>query len=152
MERRIYAVSVEITGAKYADIILAARATCPYFLLVARKELGIDKSAEATLSALRPHLVDLSAVKEWPGTTLLDGCADRYLFHLNQSTTALLLSSATGLFDWVQPRLPEDLCFLRESKQPWLVTISHEHDAYFEVSPDEAATLNQQLPWLQLTE
>jgi hypothetical protein len=62
------------------------------------------------------------------------------------------LSRATeGLFDWVQPTLPEDLHILRTGGNPWLVTISRKEDGYFELSKEEKRLLVEEVPSLALS-
>jgi len=58
----------------------------------------------------------------------------------------MLKTEAHGLYDWVQPNRPEDLCFLRSDETPWLATIAHEKDAYFELSGEEKQRLTKALP------
>ena len=42
--------------------------------------------------------------------------------------------------------MPEDLCLLRRGGEPWLVTISYEHDSYVLVSQEELEWLRKELP------
>jgi len=64
----------------------------------------------------------------------------------------VLTKSASGLYDWVQPSLPEDLCLLRPDETPWLVTISHERDAYLVLDAKEHVELVREIPELTLKE
>jgi hypothetical protein len=57
-----------------------------------------------------------------------------------------LALAADGLFDWVEPRLPEDPCLLREDGTAWLTTIAHERDAYFTLTPEERDQLLREVP------
>ena len=63
----------------------------------------------------------------------------------------ILVKAADGLFDWLEPRLPEDLCLLRSDGSPWLVTITHERDAYFVMSREEGLLLTSHIPSLRIS-
>ncbi|MBU6429644.1 MAG: hypothetical protein KGR26_11570, partial [Cyanobacteria bacterium REEB65] len=69
-------------------------------------------------------------------------------YELSEVTVAILGAAVDGLYEWCQPRRPEDLVFWRRSNGPWLVTIAHERDAYFETTPEELKELLRQLPAL----
>src|SRR5207237_8929750 len=64
----------------------------------------------------------------------------------------VLTSACAGLYDWVEPRLPEDPCLLRADGILWLVTIAHERDAYMRLSETERAIVRQTLRDLVLSE
>lgn len=56
----------------------------------------------------------------------------------------------TGLYSWISPALPEDLSFYTAAGDKWMMSISHEEEAYFNpsiVSPDE---LTQNIPCLNI--
>ncbi|MCL6592265.1 MAG: hypothetical protein K6U80_20260 [Firmicutes bacterium] len=48
--------------------------------------------------------------------------------------------------DWKQPKLPEDLCLLRDNGTPWLISIAHENDMYLEISIEEKEALINNIP------
>ena len=54
--------------------------------------------------------------------------------------------SAKGFYEWRQPALPEDLCLLRDTREPSLVTIAHEEDGYLDLTDSEFAILQSALP------
>lgn len=58
-------------------------------------------------------------------------------------------SIATRLFEWADPRLPEDPCFLREDGAALLVTLSGARDAYLLLRDDEErSVLEREYPRL----
>ncbi len=106
------------------------------------------ESATKVLSELEPCLLQERTVSEWPGTKLLSGTAMLREYTLSQATVTILGRAAQGLYDWCQPSRPEDLVLWRASNVPWLVTIAHERDAYFEVAPAEREALLRAMPSL----
>ena len=87
---------------------------------------------------------------ECPGTKLHGRKGVVYGFVLVSASLELLKSAANGLFEWLQPRLPDDLCFLNVEKKPWLTTISHERDAYLSVTEDQLEIILAAVPNLKV--
>ena len=69
---------------------------------------------------------------------------------LSPGTASILAEVADGLFSWIQPNLPEDLCLFRKEGEPWLVSIAHEKDAYMVLPPEESAALTESIPTVSL--
>jgi hypothetical protein len=69
-------------------------------------------------------------------------------YRLDEASVPLLADAADGLFDWVQPALPEDLCLLRLDGTPWLVNIAHEEEAWLMLPDEEYQQLVGKLPQL----
>jgi hypothetical protein len=67
-------------------------------------------------------------------------------YQLTSEVVAALTTAATGLYDWQQPELPEDLCLLRDEDDPWLVSIAHEGDAFVSVDEVELEELRRRVP------
>jgi len=114
--------------------------------IVLRKGVGLAPGGDALLARLQPHLVAQTESSSWPGTTLLDGVATVFHFGPIEAVLETLLGAAGGLYDWQQPRLPEDLAFLRSDGTAILTSISHERDGYLEITPDEYANLIASVP------
>jgi len=91
------------------------------------------------LQALSPHLLGVEQARVWPGTELSDSLATRHLFHLDERSLGILGDSAAGLFEWVNPGLPEDLHFLRLDGSTVLGSVAQEEDAWLELSDEELA-------------
>jgi hypothetical protein len=92
------------------------------------------------------------AQSEWPGTKLLDSTALVYYFDLNKDSAEHLSKASTDLYSWLLPNLPEDLCLIKDDGNPWLVTISHEKDAYLLLSEEEKNDLLLEIPELVVKE
>ncbi len=74
------------------------------------------------------------------------GTEDRYLFRLDDASLDVLMSSAESLFDWVWPRLPEDLHFLRADGSTVLGTVAQADDAWLELTAVEYGAIAGRLP------
>jgi hypothetical protein len=149
--RRVFNFINEPRGDVLRRLMGAVAALSTSSILVIRDELGLSDTAMSLLSALEPHLVERQRSSSWPGTSLLDEKATVIRF-LHSAVLDQLLSAAEGLYEWQQPSLPEDLAFLRDDGTALLASISHEQDAFLEVSDDEYQALVQQVPELsQLT-
>lgn len=140
-----YSLIGDIRDQEYERLLEVALASCPYALFVVRSRPPLDANGESALSELEATLVDTFQAREWPGTHLLVEQAKVYLADL-ASASGILSRVARGLYDWVQPSLPEDLSLLRGTREPYLVTIAHEGDAYFELTSTELETLQRELP------
>jgi hypothetical protein len=115
---------------------------------VQRKGCGFDPEAEAILVDLSPALRQEREVSEWPGTRLLMGTALLREYELTERTRDALSRAVRGLYGWCQPARPEDLILWRADGEPWLVSIAHERDGYFWLTPSEALDLVSRLPAL----
>lgn len=147
-QRHSVTLAHEPRGDLYRALLVEALRLCNRFSVVQRSECILDESAKAVLAELSPHLREERSASEWPGTKLLIGAALLREYELSEATVAILGRVAAGLYDWCQPRRPEDLTFWRASREPWLVTIAHERDAYFEVTPAEWEGLLRRVPAL----
>jgi hypothetical protein len=150
MMREVYDISKEPSAESYREVIMSAAEYCAAFTLVVRSSVGVDESATNLLSRLGTFLISESEESKWPGTHLLEGNAMVYKFVVCQEALDLLISASGNLFGWLQPSLPEDLCFLRPDESPWLVTIAHEKDGYFLLAEDEVEKLRKTVPDLRL--
>ena len=122
----------------YQRLLGHAVAFCGTALLVVRDSLQLEPSARLVFQKLAKFLRSAQKRAEWPGTKLLHGTAATvYEYEYNEALAHLLQSMAHGLYEWRQPRFPEDLCLLRPDRNPWLVSISHERDGYLELQPGE---------------
>lgn len=150
-ERSVYDLLKEPTGDVYHRLLGISTDYCNTFLFVLRHTIGVNESALAVMERLDPFLISRAESAEWPGTRLLDHTATVLRFELSSGTKHVLGEATHSLFSWSQPELPEDLCFIRFDGKPWLVTIAHEKDAYFVLTPEEKTTLEAKIPDLVLS-
>lgn len=130
----------------YKKVLEMGLRQCTQAIFIARKNYKLDESALALIKEINPYLIHKTENSKWPGTTLLKGTAVVYYFRYIETVCQLLNSKANTFFDWVHPKLPEDLCLIRENGAPWFVTISHETDCYFDINENEAILIENDIP------
>lgn len=149
MSRATYDLLDEPTGQTYSRLLQTAGQVCSEFHLVLKPSpasLGVD----SVLARLRPYLLRQVEASEWPGNQAVGWTAQIYRYRLTLESREVLEHSAPGLYAWVQRSLPEDPAFFRADGSLWLATITHERDAFFELSPDEHRSLRHALPEIRL--
>ena len=146
MEYNIYNFTKKPEQDIYHDILYIAQKLCSFFVLVIRKDIGCGEKICELQNTLKPFLIRSYESKEWPGTILLDDCACVYEYKLCDDTAIILRNNAKSLFEWQQPEFPEDLCFMRKAGKPWLISISHENDAYVQMTKKEYQYIAEHAP------
>ncbi len=144
-----YTFIVEPTDNLYSQLLEIAQSKCKYALLVIRHTLPMDRTARLALEQLTPFLISKTESNEWPGTILTNSTALIYKYNLETESIKVLRKLSTRLYDWKQPNLPEDLCFLKEDDSAWLATTSHEADSYLFLTDQEYFQLLEQFPTLR---
>lgn len=152
-EPSVFDILAEPRGAAYRALIRWCASRSSTALLVVRDGDALRATAANMLNRLAPALRNAETTQEWPGTVLLspNDFAAVYRYNLNPPMLDVLTSAVDGLYEWTEPRQPEDLCFLREDGTAILTTIAHERDAYLSLTPDEARALRQAVPELKLS-
>jgi hypothetical protein len=152
MARGFFSLRTEPRGHLYRLILqLAAEETTTAYLVV-KPTISLGARGEAALKELGVHEKGRRMVSEWPGTRLVrGGTAELIEYRVSPPLLSQLASLADGLYEWLQPELPEDLGFLRADGSTWLASIAHEHDGYFELSEREHVDLTQRAPELGAT-
>ena len=147
MKKNIYNILREPTGSKYSNLLDYALKECRFFLLVTdRDNKQLNPSGKAVLNELAPFLYRMEMKSEWPGTVLYGDTVPIYIYYYVKESVSILKKSATRLYQWQRSDLPDDLCLLRPDESPWLVTIAHENDSYFELSENEIRHLLKAIP------
>jgi hypothetical protein len=146
MTRRSVSFLEEPTGRLYNSLIQYAQQRCPTALLVVRHSLPLSEKGESVLKRLDVFLKDKVTSSEWPGTKLIGRTADVYHFAFGSECAAALRQITHALYNWKQPGLPEDLCFLRDDGEPLLVSIAHEREGYLLLSEHELECLPDTFP------
>lgn len=135
----------------YGPLLKAALSEgLPTLLLVVREEHDLTPQGRAVLAELEPHVTDVQKATEWPGTTLVGHAATVRRIEYGADVEKTMRHAARSLFDWMEPELPEDPCFLREDGSPWLTTISHEGAAWLTLSARERDRVGRHLPLVDL--
>ncbi|MEK4104972.1 hypothetical protein NST28_12905 [Paenibacillus sp. FSL R10-2791] len=118
----------EPTGQTYKTLVQVAMEVCDEFILVKRDQMELEPEGVELLEQLQPFLKKVIKDDYWPGTRLMGHYADVYFFNCSPEAVDILLSYSTSLYSWVQTRLPDDLCFLKQG-QPWLINTAHERES-----------------------
>lgn len=148
--RKEYTILSEPTGEEYRSLLRALFPFSRQVLLVVRSTAPLSEFGRQILKELEKDLVLQEKRCEWPGTRLLGHTATVYIFALTSHCLDVLVCRADRLYQWQQPTLPEDLCFLRNEMDPVLTTIAHERDAWLTVSEEEKDKLLSAVPSLKL--
>ncbi|MEV0794081.1 hypothetical protein [Kribbella sp. NPDC050459] len=107
----------------------------------------MDEPGRQVLRRLGEHLLEADEVHAWPGSLIVGtSTQDRYLFRLDEESLGVLTTAASSLFDWVWPRLPEDLHLLRADRSTVLGTVAQEDDAWLELTAAEYDAVVGRLP------
>lgn len=112
-------------GNTYKSLISLAMNTCDEFILVKRDQVPLYEKGYDFLHKLKPYLKEIKKQERWPGTQLLGHYADVYYYECHEQCVDILTEHTENLYSWLQPYLPEDLCFFK-GRQEWLGTVSHE--------------------------
>ncbi len=125
----------------------AAVHACRFFSLVVRER---ERSGEAleVLGRLREYLIDEQQKSEWPGTVLFGSTASVFTYRLDGGSANVLLGLSSSFSGWLEPRLPEDVSFLRADASVWLGSVAHEKDVFLQLSDEEFSVLSDRVPEL----
>lgn len=149
-----WTINVEPRGDTYYELL---RTACSRGALGGFVVQGGQKNASFFdfMREFEPYIISAEETNEWPGT--IQGYGDMgssrdhpkfYKFSLKENILSLLTTHASGLYDWISPCLPEDLCFFDNRGQVWMTTISHERDAYLTLSQSELNEILKKVPKL----
>lgn len=86
-------------------------------------ELSIN--GQNLLKKLHFCLIDCKKQNSWPGTQT-EGDSFVYYYKLNNDSAEIIKKHSEGLYSWIQPNLPEDLCFFKHGRQEWIINVAHE--------------------------
>lgn len=150
MERNVYDLKSDPFHDLYRGLVDFALQTCPLGLLVLRPDTELTEEGLSFLASLRPFVESEERSDRWPGTELLWDEATLFYFRLEPGSARLLKAATDHLYGWCHPELPEDLCFLRADREPWLGTIAHEEDGFFQLTEWEMRQLRHALPGLRI--
>jgi hypothetical protein len=149
IEMECYVFTSEPVGSSYFQLLDYCCSVAAEVILVVRDpDMDPGDPIKRELAGLSQYLLGCDRAKEWPGTVLLSDEATVYRYRVSDDLCAHLKKQKTGLFQWIHPEAPEDLCFMRENGNAILVTISHERDAYLLLTADELHVIQSQFSML----
>jgi len=141
MKRSIFTFMDEPRGQLLQRLLAYAATQSNRVGVVVCEQLPREASLEAALRELEPFLMHDEVTREWPGTQLLGHDARVFHYRVEAALIEVLSELSDSLYAWRQPELPEDPFLLRPDGSALLTTISHEEDAYLELSRDELSAL-----------
>ena len=103
-------------------------------------------NGQMVLDRLDPYLSEKKMQSQWPGTILLDSKELVFKYAICREFIDEIKKASMGVYSWIQPDLPEDLCLMRADKTPWFYSVAHETESYLELSDDEFALLKTSIP------
>ncbi len=112
------------------------------FQFIIRPDVELSSYGKDLIKRLKPFELEIKRVTAWPGTELIEGVADLYVYSAFEESQKVILEFSKRLTDWSLPMLPEDLCFLRQDASPILTSISHEKDFFLTLSKNEKAEID----------
>jgi hypothetical protein len=134
----------------YQQLLAKCHAYSATVMLVVRDLDYLSPVACGLLERIHDWNIGKDKRSDWPGTIIKNFLATIYTYRCDPGLLTELQTVATRLYQWVQPELPEDLCFLRPDGSPILVSIAHERDAYLVLSQQEVNDLLVAVPALAL--
>ncbi|MCW2753492.1 MAG: hypothetical protein JWQ32_903 [Marmoricola sp.] len=147
-KRSIWNITGRPSGDAYEALLrgVAERST-KFAFLVRSPSVKLSERAVVVMDELTPYLVGSEETQEWPGTQLVGSrMSTRYTFLLTTESLEVLIAAALGLFEWVNPTLPEDLHFLRADGSTVLGNVAQEDDAWLELEESETVGIVDALP------
>lgn len=149
MKRKRYTLAKNLNGDDYQSLLDYCTEKGMFFQFVIHSACTLLPRGQELLSKLMPFQVEKTVTSEWPGTKLHGGAVTLWRYSLSRQSMEVVTEETDSVYGWAHPELPEDLSLLREDKSVWLATISHEKDAYFELSALELQDLLNRLPQLR---
>ncbi|MDF9843596.1 MULTISPECIES: leucine-rich repeat domain-containing protein [unclassified Paenibacillus] len=156
-------------GEAYRQVIDLGIQNAEWFVLGEKfsTEPGVDTSAREryapVLNHLKPYLVktiviqdkdtkeimkELGELKNTYDSHAFYGSGTYYFYRCCEESGNVLKQAANRLADWMYPKLPEDLCFLKKEGGDYLYSVVHERIYGMEVTEEEAAGLMEQVTGL----
>ena len=107
-------------------------------------------NVEKVLAKLQSSLKEVKQQFKWPGTVYF-GERPVFVYYYNTDDHAkeVLKEVSNSLHDWIHPKLPEDLSFIKNSK-PWLINTSHEKESYILTNDEEEINRIQKIKGLEI--
>jgi hypothetical protein len=149
MNTNVYTLKQDQIGVDFKNLLESTKKYASFFGFVIQEDLGVDTNCQNVIEELRDYKIKESMESSWPGTKLSGSKKARvYCFNCNSDSLSVLHKFSSSFHEWIQPKLPEDLFFLRKDKSAWFVNISHEKDSYFNLDENELENLLVDLPQL----
>lgn len=110
---------------------------------------GNGKRYVDLMRKLEPFLLEKCSMEEMQGKSGSNYSEGTYYIYRSCNEAGSVLKEAVnGLYDWLQPNMPEDLCFWDANGADYLYTIAHEEICGIRLNEEEANQLADLIPGL----
>lgn len=136
----MFDISQEPKGKIYSELLDVLFEVSDRFELVLRKDMmrrnrkKAMKTFEPLLVKLDPHLIKMSEKSEWASNRLGDGAtAFVYEYRATDEAKSVIKQLSDSLYQWIMPKLPEDLSFYKNGE---VVIAVSSHEEFATLFPD----------------
>lgn len=140
--RKTYSLLAEPRDTEYRALLDSALPRCDtaVFLIAETQLNNVGRALVQQLQRFWKTRQNLENHERWGKIALYryDFCHD----------SAAILKEANGLYAWMPPQVPANLCLLRNDGGPWLISSAAENEAYVELTPFEKLLLGRAAPAL----
>lgn len=143
-----YLVAGEPCGEQLGNLISIAAQRCDTFLFVL-DDMPLSEKGVQVMARLEPMLLSREETSEYPAGRLAWGSVIAYTYRVTSDAVEVLRSATECLFDWVQPDLPNDLCFLRVGRH-WMTTMASDREVVLTLDDGEYQEVQTGLRGLRL--
>lgn len=144
-----YLVTREPQGETLRNLISIAAERCNTFLFVL-EDMALSERGTEVVARLEPMLLSREETNEYPAGTLPWDTVTAYTYRVTPESVAIVCEATDRLFSWLQPDLPNDLCFLRNGR-PWMTTMASDRELLLTLDEAEYRELRSRLRGLRLT-
>ncbi len=139
-------IKKEPRGKEYRKLIQYAFDVCEAFVLAVQKKILIHYPEPEILKKLEPYKIDEGTAVYYPNIEYYNQDAVLYFYKCNEETKTIIMNIVSGLYDFRNPYLPEDLTFVDNKGEVWMSSISHESMSFIrETNRDEAEFLKSNI-------
>lgn len=132
----------------YSLLIDYAMEKCSYFSLMVSSQIDLYTEGKEVLEQLQSYLIKSKVEKL--GLDENQFTTTTYYYKFEKDSALVLKNSAKTLFAWIQPKLPQNLCFYTDTDEFWLFTVAHERIGEFNISNEETKEIMQSISNLSL--
>lgn len=151
MKIRPYTLAREPVELGYSNLLKFLFQRASLCGVVVQANCASSESAKSFLASVRPYLVDERVQASWPGTELRGGTTALVQYYaVEWSVLEAMYTAADRLYEWLSPTLPEDPAFYRSDGTVLMGTVSHERDAFLNLTHAEVSELMESAPQLSL--
>jgi hypothetical protein len=111
--------------------------------------LSLAASGQRVLDELAPFLMKSEDTSVSPASATPFGTFTVFTYRLTPASADILRAATDRLYGWLEPALPQDLCFMRGAV-PWLITLASDREALMITTAEEAASIRARVRGLKL--